>query len=105
VSRPVIGLSAYREQAAWGVWHAQADLLNSLYARSVEAAGGIAVLLPPQAEDGAGVVERLDGLIISGGSDVEPVRYGADSDPRTQAPRPDRPAPDMRNPAAGPPTS
>ena len=40
MSRPVIGLSAYREQAAWGVWHAQADLLNSLYARSVEAAGG-----------------------------------------------------------------
>ena len=90
--RPVIGLSAYREQAAWGVWHAQADLLNSLYARSVEAAGGIAVLLPPQAEDAAGVVERLDGLIISGGSDVEPTRYGADQHPQTQPPRPERDA-------------
>ena len=90
--RPLIGLSAYREQAAWGVWHAQADLLDSLYARSVEAAGGIAVLLPPQSEDAADVVERLDGLIISGGSDVEPARYGDTPHARTQAPRPDRDA-------------
>ena len=92
MTRPVVGLSAYRERAAWGVWHAQADLLNSLYARSVEAAGAIPVLLPPQGEDGAGVVERLDGLIISGGSDVEPGRYGADTHPQTQAPRPERDA-------------
>jgi putative glutamine amidotransferase len=58
----------------------------------VEAAGGIAVLLPPQGEDAAGVVERLDGLIISGGSDVEPTRYGADHHPADAAPRPERDA-------------
>lgn len=91
-SRPVIGLSAYREQAAWGVWHTQTDLLNSLYARSVEAAGAVAVLLPPQAEAAASVLERLDGLIITGGSDVEPTRYGRPAHPRTQAPRPERDA-------------
>ncbi len=90
--RPLIGLSAYREVATWGVWNTQTDLLNSLYARSVEAAGAIAVLLPPQGEGAAEVVDRLDGLIISGGPDVEPTRYDQHSHPRTQAPRPERDA-------------
>lgn len=90
--RPLIGLSAYRQQAAWGVWNTQTDLLNSLYARSVEAAGGVALLLPPQLEQSAQVVRRLDGLIISGGSDVDPGRYGAQPHPRTQQPYPDRDA-------------
>lgn len=90
--RPLIGLSAYRQQAAWGVWNTQTDLLNSLYARSVEAAGGVALLLPPQLEQSAQVVRRLDGLIVSGGSDVDPGRYGAQPHPRTQPPYPDRDA-------------
>ncbi len=90
--QPLIGLSAYREQAAWGVWNTQTDLLNSLYARSVEAAGGIAVLLPPQGDAAAAVVDRLDGLIITGGSDVEPARYGSPAHPQTQLPRPERDA-------------
>lgn len=89
---PLIGLSAYREQAAWGVWHTQTDLLNSLYARSVEAAGGIAVLMPPQDDEAAAVVDRLDGLIITGGSDVEPARYGSRAHPQTQPPRRERDA-------------
>lgn len=88
--RPLIGLSAYRERAVWGVWDTQTDLLNSLYARSVEAAGGIAVLLPPQGEEAAEVVRRLDGLVITGGSDVEPARYGHPAHPRTQRPRQER---------------
>ena len=74
--RPVIGLSTYREQAAWSVWNMSADLLPSVYTRSVEAAGGVVVLLPPQVEGMAEVVSRLDGLIIAGGADVDPERYG-----------------------------
>jgi putative glutamine amidotransferase len=91
-ARPLIGLSAYREQASFGVWNTQTDLLNSLYARSVEAAGGIAVLLPPQGEEAAEVVRRLDGLVITGGSDVEPARYGRAAHPQTQPARPERDA-------------
>ena len=91
-SRPLIGLSAYRQQASWGVWNTQADLLNSLYARSVEAAGGIALLLPPQGDVSAAVVRRLDGLIISGGADVDPERYGEQPHPQTQTAQPDRDA-------------
>ena len=72
MSRPVIGISTYREQARFGAWNTSADLLHATYARSVEAAGGVAVLLPPQTSGAAEIVPRLDGLIIAGGADVEP---------------------------------
>jgi putative glutamine amidotransferase len=94
VSAPVIGLTTYREQAAWGVWHRRADLLPSEYAEAVEAVGGVPLLLPPVAAPGAAaaVVGRLDGLVVSGGADVDPGRYGADAHPRTKGWRPDRDA-------------
>ena len=89
---PVIGLTTYREQAAWGVWQQRADLLPSQYAAAVEATGGVPVLLPPVGQPGSAdaVVGRLDGLVISGGADVDPGRYGEEPHPRTAAWRPDR---------------
>lgn len=79
MSRPLIGLSTYREEARWGVWETTADLLPSAYARAIEGAGGVPVLLPPTLpydEAAASAVARLDGLVITGGSDVAPERYG-----------------------------
>ena len=88
---PVIGISTYREQTRFRMWDVTADVLHAAYARSVEAAGGAPVLLPPQGAAAApALVARLDGLIISGGSDVDPGRYAAEPHPKTVGWRTDR---------------
>jgi putative glutamine amidotransferase len=90
---PLIGLSTYREQARWGVWDQPADLLPTQYADAVARVGGAPVLLPPLDTSAAGdVVGRLDGLVVSGGADVDPGRYGAEPHPRTVSWRTDRDA-------------
>jgi putative glutamine amidotransferase len=91
--RPVIGLTTYLEQAKQGVWDVRAAFLPQQYFDSVTSSGGIAVLLPPQPspEDAASaVLDGLDGLILTGGLDVQPELYGAERDPRTDPARPDR---------------
>ena len=94
MTAPLIGLTTYREEAAWGVWRQRADVLPTQYAAAVEETGGIPVLLPPVGQAGAAdaVVARLDGLVISGGADVDPGRYGEEPHPRTASWRPDRDA-------------
>jgi putative glutamine amidotransferase len=92
VTAPLIGLTTYREDAAWGVWNQRADLLPAQYAAAVVSCGGVPVLLPPVDTPGAAgaVVARLDGLVISGGADVDPSRYDAEAHPRTANWRADR---------------
>jgi putative glutamine amidotransferase len=79
---PVIGLSAYAEQARWAAWDSPAVLLPLAYAEQVAAAGGIPVLLPPAAGIGA-VTARLDGLVLTGGGDIDPAAYRAEPHPLT----------------------
>ncbi|TFV87348.1 gamma-glutamyl-gamma-aminobutyrate hydrolase family protein [Blastococcus sp. CT_GayMR16] len=88
--RPLIGISTYREQATWGFWDVPAVLLPAAYADAVAAAGGEPVLLPTGSVSGD-VVARLDGLVLAGGADVDPARYGEETGPHT-ATRPERDA-------------
>lgn len=91
--RPVIGLSTYLQQAKTGVWDVQASFLPAVYLDAVTNAGGIAVLLPPQPVDErivSRVLDGLDGLIITGGRDVEPARYGQEPHPTTDQPSRER---------------
>ncbi|MCO4694578.1 gamma-glutamyl-gamma-aminobutyrate hydrolase family protein [Streptomyces sp. RO-S4] len=92
--RPLIGISTYAESGVrWGVWQLDAALLPAGYPRLVQRAGGLAAMLPPDApEHAAAAVARLDGLVVAGGPDVEPVRYGAEPDPRTGPPARERDA-------------
>lgn len=94
MSRPLIGVSTYLESGArWGVWELEAALLPVGYPRLVQRAGGLAAMLPPDdPERAAEAVARLDGLVVAGGPDVDPVRYGAEREARTGPPAPERDA-------------
>jgi len=85
-SRPVLGLTTYLQQAQTGIWDVRASFLPAIYIDGVNLAGGIAALLPPQpvdAEIASRVLDGLDGLIITGGRDVDPAGYGQQPHPAT----------------------
>jgi putative glutamine amidotransferase len=94
VSKPLIGITTYLDASVrWGVWHQHAALLPSGYHRLVQRAGGLAALLPPDEPAAAGTaVARIDGLVVSGGPDVEPARYGAEPHQETGPPARERDA-------------
>jgi putative glutamine amidotransferase len=86
---PVIGLTTYLNQAQTGVWDVQASFLPAVYFQGVTAAGGAAVLLPPQPVDSdiaERVLDSVDGLLITGGKDVDPAVYGQQRHPATDEP-------------------
>ncbi len=87
-ARPLIGISTYAESGVrWGVWRLGAALPPAGCPRPVQRAGGPAAMLSPDApERAADAVARLDGPVIVGGPDVEPVRHGAEPDARTGPP-------------------
>ena len=88
----MIGITAYVEQARWGSRDARVTLLPQRYVEAVHAAGGRAVVIPPSAHAAEHLVAALDGLVLSGGADIDPACYGAERDPRTEESRPDRDA-------------
>ncbi|MHB1222954.1 MAG: gamma-glutamyl-gamma-aminobutyrate hydrolase family protein [Gemmatimonadaceae bacterium] len=65
---------------------------NEAYLRAVEQAGGLPLLAPPYPELVAALVARADGIVLVGGEDVDPARYGAARHPRTEASAPARDA-------------
>jgi putative glutamine amidotransferase len=90
VPRPLIGITSYVEQARWGVWDVPAALVPFAYVQQVESAGGRALVVPPSSGAGDEVLRVLDGLLLAGGADIDPARYGARPHPRTTGLRPDR---------------
>jgi putative glutamine amidotransferase len=77
----MIGICAAVEQARFGPWDQRVTLLPESYARAVQAAGGLALIVPPD-ELAAGspdeLLDRLDALVLAGGTDVDPGSHGAE---------------------------
>lgn len=92
---PVIGITSYVEQARWGVWDVPAAVLPFRYVERVEAAGGRAVVLPPTAARDDAVLDRLDGVVLAGGADLDPQLYGEQPHPETTGLRPERDAAEL----------
>jgi len=92
--RPLIGISAAVEPASFGPWVEEPAVLLPLgYARAVQAAGGIAAMLPPDGQAAKApdeILDRLDAVVLGGGADVDPGSYGAEPEPETGNTNPDR---------------
>ena len=75
-ARPLIGITTYVVPAKWSYWDLEAALVPAAYVHAVEAAGGRPLLVPPSVEGIEETLDRLDGLVFSGGSDLDPAHYG-----------------------------
>ncbi|WP_214102769.1 gamma-glutamyl-gamma-aminobutyrate hydrolase family protein [Acrocarpospora catenulata] len=86
--RPIVGITTYLEAARWGAWVREAVLSPQAYARAVEKAGGLPVLIPPLGPSGAeDYLRGLDALILAGGADLDPGLYGEPREPRVDEPQ------------------
>ena len=82
-ARPIIGITSYAQPAKWGAWDLPAALVPLHYVDSVHEAGGRALLVPPSEDAVEETLDVLDGLVFSGGIDIDPGRYGAERHPAT----------------------
>lgn len=89
--RPVVGITTYAEPSVrWGTWDLPAALIPLAYVSALESAGALVLLLPPSEERIEEMLDVLDGILFSGGSDLDPETYGHEAHPETNAVRPER---------------
>lgn len=89
-ARPLIGVTTSITVGA----SPERAYVNSTYLRAVQAAGGAPLLLPPQLDAGTRrtLVRRLRGLLLTGGGDIDPARFGETPHPTVSDVAPDRDA-------------
>jgi putative glutamine amidotransferase len=90
MSKPIIGITTYLTPARFGAWQEETALIPAAYVRAIEAAGGRPLLVPPSTDGIDETLDRLDGLLFSGGSDLDPELYGQETHPETNGVVPER---------------
>ncbi|HPR40602.1 MAG TPA: gamma-glutamyl-gamma-aminobutyrate hydrolase family protein, partial [Oscillospiraceae bacterium] len=77
MKRPLIGLTTLIDEEQDSYW------MLPLYTRAVAESGGVPVILPPlsDADEAASAVGTLDGLLFTGGHDIDPSYYGEEKHP------------------------
>jgi putative glutamine amidotransferase len=90
LTTPIIGITTYLTPARFGVWEEEAALIPATYVRAIEFAGGRPLLVPPSTDAIEETLDRLDGLLFSGGSDLDPQLYGQEAHPETNEVIPER---------------
>ena len=91
--RPLVGICTVLERARWGAWDQEAALLAYSYLRATQAAGALGLMIPPDpylVDHPDAVLERLDGLILAGGADIDPSAYEAQQHVETRGTVPAR---------------
>jgi gamma-glutamyl-gamma-aminobutyrate hydrolase PuuD len=81
--KPVVGITTYLTRATFGSWEEDAALVPADYVRAVERAGGRALLVPPSEDAIEETLDALDGVLFSGGADLDPELYGQEPHPET----------------------
>jgi putative glutamine amidotransferase len=93
--RPAIAISTPVTHASYGVWNQVSVVLPAGYVEAVSRAGGVALMVAPDPDltlEPDELLRRVDGVIVSGGVDVDPASYGAEPHPETHGSTPERDA-------------
>ena len=88
-----VGICAALERVRWGAWDTEVAMAPRNYVRAIQSAGAVALIVCPDdaaAEDPSLVLDRVDCLMLAGGSDVDPTTYGARAHEETKGSRPER---------------
>ena len=83
MAKPLVGITTYVTPASFGPWELESALIPYDYVRGVERAGARVVLVPPSDDGVEEVLDVVDGLVFSGGSDLDPDLYGQERHPET----------------------
>ena len=81
---PVIGICAVKERARWAFWDQTAHLVADTYVRAVQDTGALVMLLPVDSRDPQRLLDRVDGLMVIGGADLDPAVYGQERSEATE---------------------
>ncbi len=93
MTTPVVGICAAIERVRWASWDVVVTMAPQTYSTAIQAAGAVAVILPPDpalSADPDPLLDRIDAVLLAGGSDVDPASYGAEPAPETAGARADR---------------